>query len=377
MTPPRLHGFGKPSAWSATLVAAVALFLSGPPVLAHEIGTTRVALIQLDEHRYDLEVVTDAVALLEKLESVSGEASISTLDPAVLRQRLEGLGAVFQNRVIVAFDGRPVTPVVSWSVTPATAIGGSPRATIRLAGPVPSSVKTLRWMYGWTFSSYAFVARRGTAGTVTEWLEGGETSGPLSISEAAPAVSRLRLAGRYVVLGFTHILPKGLDHVLFVLGLFLLSGRARQVLLQITAFTVAHSITLALSMYGLATVPSSIVEPAIALSIAYIALENVFRANLTRWRYALVFAFGLLHGLGFAGALSQVGLPRREFLTALLSFNVGVELGQLTVITAAFVSVGYWFSDRAWYRQRIVLPASACIACVGIYWTLERLHYVA
>jgi hydrogenase/urease accessory protein HupE len=256
-------------------------------------------------------------------------------------------------------------------------MGGSPLATIRLSGLVPPAAQHLSWKYSWTFASYAFIARRGANATVTEWLEGGATSKPLAIADVTPPVSRLRLAGRYIVLGFTHILPKGIDHVLFVLGLFLLRGRARQVLLQITAFTVAHSITLALSMYGLASVPSSIVEPAIALSIAYIALENVFTSDLTRWRYVLVFAFGLLHGLGFAGALAEVGLPRAEFLTALLAFNAGVELGQLTVIGAAFALVGYWFSDRPWYRQRIVLPASACIACVGIYWTLERLRYIA
>ena len=176
-------------------------------------------------------------------------------------------------------------------------------------------------------------------------------------------------------LGFTHILPKGIDHVLFVLGIFLLSRRVRLILLQVSAFTLAHSITLALSMYGLVTLPASVVEPAIALSIAYIALENVFTAELRPRRYALVFAFGLLHGLGFAGALTEVGLPRAEFLTALIGFNAGVELGQLTVVAGAFFSVGYWFSDRIWYRQRVALPASACMALLGIYWTFERLGY--
>jgi hydrogenase/urease accessory protein HupE len=130
--------------------------------------------------------------------------------------------------------------------------------------------------------------------------------------------------------------PKGFDHVLFVLGIYLLSGRTRSVLWQVSAFTVAHSITLGLSMYGLVTVAPRIVEPLIAVSIAYVAIENIFLSELKSWRVALVFAFGLLHGLGFAGALQELGLPRSEFLTALLTFNAGVEAGQLAVIGSAF-----------------------------------------
>jgi hypothetical protein len=141
---------------------------------------------------------------------------------------------------------------------------------------------------------------------------------------------------------------------------------------QVSAFTIAHSITLGLSMYGLVSVSPRIVEPLIALSIAYVAVENVFVSHLRPWRVALVFGFGLLHGLGFAGALKELGLPRSEFLTALLTFNVGVEAGQLTVIGAAFGLVGWHYGQRSWYRQRIVLPASALIACVAFYWTVVR-----
>ncbi|MCA1651667.1 MAG: HupE/UreJ family protein [Acidobacteria bacterium] len=359
------------------LGAFAGLLLTGARVLAHEIGTARVSVVLLEQGRYELEVVTDAVSLLDKLETVSGGSPADMVGPAALRQRLEQLDTVFQQRVVIAFDGQQVQPAVSWSVAQPSTVGGNPVATIRLAGNVPPSAHYLSWKYSWTFTSYALIARRGASGLpTTEWLEGGQTSTPLSLNAAAPEVSRLRLAWRYVVLGFTHILPKGLDHVLFVLGIVLLSRRLRPILLQISAFTVAHSITLALSMYGLVTLPSSIVEPAIALSIAYIALENVFLADLKPWRLALVFAFGLLHGLGFAGALRDVGLPRAEFLTALIGFNAGVELGQLAVIAAAFLSVGYWCSDRIWYRRRIVLPASMCIAFLGIYWTFERLRYV-
>jgi hydrogenase/urease accessory protein HupE len=209
----------------------------------------------------------------------------------------------------------------------------------------------------------------------TEWLEGGQSSTPFALASPPPPPGRWVTVWRYLTLGFTHILPNGLDHMLFVLGIFLLSGRARSVLWQVSAFTVAHSITLGLSMYGVVTVSPRVVEPLIAVSIAYVAIENIFLSELKAWRVALVFAFGLLHGLGFAGALKDLGLPRSEFVTALVTFNVGVEAGQLAVIGAAFLIVGWHCASRAWYRSRIVVPASALIACTALYWTIVRLSF--
>jgi hypothetical protein len=126
-------------------------------------------------------------------------------------------------------------------------------------------------------------------------------------------------------------------------------------------------------MFGVLSVPSHVVEPLIAVSIAYVAIENIFVSDLRAWRLGLVFAFGLLHGMGFAGALTQLGLPRSEFVTALVTFNAGVEAGQLTVIAIASALVGWHCRQQHWYRSRIVIPASFLIACTAIYWTVERL----
>ena len=142
--------------------------------------------------------------------------------------------------------------------------------------------------------------------------------------------------------------------------------------MQVTAFTVAHSITLGLSIYGVLALPSSIVDPLIALSIAYVAVENILTPHLKPWRTLVVFGFGLLHGLGFAGVLQEVGLPRSQLLPALASFNVGVEFGQLTVIAVAFLAVGVWGRSRSWYRPCVVIPASATIAVVGLFWAVQR-----
>lgn len=351
----------------------VACLLIGSAVHAHEIGTTRVTVLLAVSGDYDIEIVTDAVALLEKLDQVSGDVTEPAVDVPTLQKRLEQLEPTFRTRTAVAFDGQRDEPVISWRVVPANTTTESPLVIARLSGTVPDSATHVTWKYGWTFTSYRFVVRHdGTVEPMTQWLDGAATSDPVPI--AAPhGASTAQLARQYVHLGFTHILPKGIDHVIFVLGLFLLNRRLRPILLQVSTFTIAHSLTLALALYGLVAVPASVVEPLIALSIAYIALENLFTSNLTPSRYVLVFAFGLLHGLGFAGALADVGMPRTNFMTALISFNIGVELGQLTVMAAAFLAVGYWFGEKTWFRRRISLPASACIMLLGIYWTAERL----
>ncbi len=174
-----------------------------------------------------------------------------------------------------------------------------------------------------------------------------------------------------VIIGFEHILPQGLDHILFVLGLFLLSEKWKPLLFQITAFTIAHSITLALAMLKIIDLPSAIVESVIALSIVYVAAENIFVREMKWWRPLIVFVFGLLHGMGFAGALSETGLSHKELVSALFAFNIGIELGQLSVVGLAFLAVG-WYRHHAWFRPRVMYPVSAAIALVALYWTIER-----
>ncbi len=176
----------------------------------------------------------------------------------------------------------------------------------------------------------------------------------------------------YLKMGFTHILPLGLDHVLFILGLFFLNPKLKTVIWQATAFTVAHCITLGLAIYGVIHPLNSVIEPIIALSILFLAIENIFYSELKWWRVLIVFGFGLIHGCGFASALTEVGLPENNYMLALGTFNIGVELGQITVILAAWLLVGKWFAEKKWYRSRIVIPVSVCIGCLALYWTIER-----
>jgi hypothetical protein len=114
------------------------------------------------------------------------------------------------------------------------------------------------------------------------------------------------------------------------------------------------------------------VEALIAASIVYVCIENIFLNKLSRWRPLIIFAFGLLHGLGFASVLGDVGLEPSSFVAGLIGFNVGVEVGQLAVIAACFLLVGFWFRNKPWYRNVITIPASILIALIAIYWVLER-----
>jgi len=189
-------------------------------------------------------------------------------------------------------------------------------------------------------------------------------------------MSKTDAAALYLVLGYQHILPLGFDHILFVLSLFLLSPKLKPVLWQATAFTIAHSVTLGMAMYNIITVPTSIVEPLITLSIMYVALENIFSPRLKTSRIGVVFIFGLVHGLGFAGALSSLGLPQNAYFLSLIMFNAGVELGQLTVILLAFFVLAKWFGKKPYYRKAIVIPVSALIALIAAIWTVQRIFFL-
>ena len=226
---------------------------------------------------------------------------------------------------------------------------------------------------GWDAAFGSIVVRQagGDANSYAALLAGGNLSDPLPRGEIA-SDSAGAVFARYIVSGFEHIIPKGLDHILFVLGLFFFSLKLRPLLLQVTAFTFAHTVTLALASLQIVTVPAEIVEPLIAASIVYVAVENVIGGRVHAARIAVVFVFGLLHGLGFASVLGDVGLQDSRFVVGLIGFNIGVEIGQLAVIALAFVLLGLPFGKKPWYRAYIAVPFSVAIAAVGAWWTIER-----
>ena len=181
---------------------------------------------------------------------------------------------------------------------------------------------------------------------------------------------------KYMIIGFQHIIPLGFDHILFITCVFFLNTDLKKVIIQASMFTLAHSITLGLAMYGIIKPLANIIEPLIAISIVFLAIENIFSDKIKPWRLVMVFLFGMVHGMGFAGALSQMGMPQYAFATALISFNVGVEIGQLTIILLLYFLVAKIFSNKIWYRRRVVIPANVVIAIVAAYWTIERIFMV-
>lgn len=206
-----------------------------------------------------------------------------------------------------------------------------------------------------------------------QWLRDDKPSERFLLTEIVADKPLYQTISAYIILGFEHIIPKGFDHILFILGLFLFGVACRPLFWQITMFTVAHTLTLGLAMQGVISLPANIVEPLIALSIVYIGIENIVTKELKSSRLLFVFLFGLLHGLGFASALADFGMPEFAFVTALISFNVGVEIGQLAVILAAYLLVGFWFGKKPWYKQYITKFASLMIAVIAFYWFIERL----
>lgn len=371
----------------ALLALFAALLLAVSPATAHKIFPATATVSFDDAGGYRIDIKTNVEALIAGVGATHEDTDASpqaneynalrALPPDALQDRFKVFSAQWLDGVRVAFDGAPVRPTLAGLEAPPTGDLALARiSVIRLTGDVPSGARTFGWTYDKAFgSSILRLMHASSDEMTTAWLKDGKPSEAIPLANMIPKTIFETFVD-YAVLGYTHILPLGIDHILFVLGLYLLSARMRPLLIQVTAFTAAHTVTLALGLYGLVTVSPSIVEPLIALSIVYVAVENILTPKLTVWRPFVVFGFGLLHGLGFAGVLQEIGLPQDDFLTGLISFNVGVELGQLSVIAIAWLATGLWFSAKPWYRARIVYPGSAAIALVGLYWTVERVFFV-
>lgn len=379
------------------LLLALSLILGVvAPASAHRLDfTDTLILVKADgTYQVDMHCDLDALALGAPPDTDNSLllAELQTLDEAALQQLHDKLKNFFERRVRILVDGERAPPHVSFPHRgTALALTGEPPAyfgaVARFEGSLPDDAEHLQVKASRALPPLLvrFAHLENEASIPLPVEPGAESdayplaSGEGSYEDATP-VGTLAQLQRYLVLGFHHILPAGVDHVLFVLGLFLLDPRLRPLILQVTAFTVAHAVTLALATTGVVTVPGSVVEPLIAASIAWVALENIWlrrrsadgKPPLPSWRLPMIFALGLLHGLGFAGALAAVGLPESSWLLALVSFNVGIEVGQVTVLLLAFAAVGWW-RERPWFGNRVVLPACLVIAAMGLFWTFERL----
>ena len=307
---------------------------------------------------------------------------LRAFQPQQLYDEFEPFRQEFINQIFLKADGLPLGLEIIDVRIPEAGYTKVPRiSVITLSAELDQNTRALQWYYPARFGDNAVRVRQVDEDNEQwhwsewQWLRKDEPSQSFSLEQIFTRRPVTEVIFSYITIGFEHIVPKGTDHILFIVGIFLLSTRLKPLLWQVTMFTVAHTLTLALSMKGIVSLPSNIVEPLIALSIAYVGIENIFAHSLHKSRLVLVFLFGLLHGLGFAGVLSEFGMPPNAFATALISFNVGVELGQLTVILFAYLAVGIWFRYKPWYHQRITIPGSLIISIIGLYWTYDRIVF--
>lgn len=322
-------------------------------------------------------------------EAPNAEAydALRVLGSDELEQKFQPFKQLFLSQIRLEADQQPVPLEVKYLKIPEPGYTKVPRISIiNLTSKLDFTTESLIWYYPARFGDNAVRVRQVDNEkekwhwSQWQWLRKDQTSQAFSLAELFTRQPVYKVVLSYISIGFDHIIPKGLDHILFIFGIFLLSTKMRPLLWQVTMFTIAHTITLGLAMNGIITLPARIVEPMIALSIAYIGIENIFsnkadNTSLHKSRLMLVFVFGLLHGLGFAGVLGDFGMPDNAFATALISFNIGVELGQIAVIGIAFFSIALWFKKAPEaYRKFIIIPGSLMISVIGLYWTLERLE---
>ncbi len=425
------------------VLAALALIVSVSAALAHEV---RPAIGDLTTENGELSLVLrlsmepvlagvdlEGVDDTNETDGADRVDELRALPPDALRSEIDAQRNMILDGIEIRADGTLLPLSVTDIDVDNVPEVDLPRETrLFLSADLPAGAQALT--VSWPAEYGTMILRQMDVDDgFTGYISGG-TSDPIPLSGGA--MTGWGAFGYYIPVGFDHIVPKGLDHILFVLGLFFLSTRLGPLLWQISAFTLAHTVTLALGALGYVNIPGNIVEPIIAASIVYVAVENIVSDKLHRWRPLVIFAFGLLHGLGFASVLGEFGLPSNQFIPALIGFNVGVEIGQLTVIAAAFllvvlaqrvdagrvdlrtgqivygilalgfVGLGFvlngpgftaimgagapvflwplaglsvacflaatFMDDVRAYRHFVAVPASVGIACVGAFWFVER-----
>jgi len=368
---------------------------------AHEIQPSIVDFTYNKAGYYQMAVRLNMEALLADIGTKHDDTSKSDnatkydrlrdLDATSLANEFDQFSETFINGISLTFDGkRQPLSILDMEIPDVGDIELARESVVNFAGLIPEKTRTMQWQWDKRFGNAVLrIATDDNPELYSSYLVDGNASDVIEIGGDCSKKNAEKGGGclnqtsawdsfvNYVSVGFQHIVPKGIDHILFVVGLFLLSTHLKPLLIQITTFTLAHSISLALGIFGIINVSASIVEPLIAASIIYVCIENIFSDHLSRWRPILVFLFGLLHGLGFASVLKEFGLSQSNFISGLLGFNIGVELGQIAVVLACFLLIGIWFGNKDWYRSRITIPASIVIALIAVYWLLERTGVIA
>ncbi|KAA0454933.1 MAG: HupE/UreJ family protein [Candidatus Thioglobus sp.] len=299
------------------------------------------------------------------------------LKPAALRQKFANFEAQFLRKLQLTINQQVQTLQLKKTFIDIVGYTKRPRKSVLTYVAQPKQLaKTLTWKYdkaaGDSAMRYQIFKKDEYNWSQWQWLRGGKSSGNIDINHPKN-MGALQRFGQFVQIGFEHVIPLGWDHILFIIGMALSTLLWRKLLLLVSSFTLAHTLTLGLAMFEVVQISAKIIEPLIAFSIAYVAIENLNIKQSMRRKIIVVFLFGLIHGLGFANMLKSLALKNEGFITTLIGFNVGVELAQITIVAGI---VAILLTARSWkldYQKWLIIPSSILIALLGIWWGIERI----
>lgn len=364
---------------TTSVIAALAMFLLTPSAVSAHMSSSTYSEVKLDPHsvRYTIEI--GALELCELMVM----RPCQRLSQERIRDEEKTLGTFIASRVTVSNNGRGC-PASGAKLTPVPLERGHNAARAELTYMCERRIQDVAITYDLFFEEdprHQSFAKIEDGKSVHQHLFRASNK-TWRLSRDVPVWQSMC---DYAVLGVEHIFT-GYDHILFLLALLLVAGMdgrtgaprgfSRGLVYTIkivTAFTVAHSITLIVAALGWISLPVRLVESAIALSIAYVAVENIISRE-PRFRWLLTFGFGLVHGLGFASVLGEIGLPRRGLVASLLSFNVGVEIGQIAIVAVLFPVLHLLASRSAggWYRRAVLIGGSCVIVAFAVFWFVQR-----
>jgi hydrogenase/urease accessory protein HupE len=293
------------------------------------------------------------------------------LDRSLIQAREDAIRKLIASRLNLEADGRPLT--AEWGEYEIMEDRQSIRFNLRYAVdrlPGSLAVDTLMFPYDPVHQTFVNVYERGEL-TSQMILDRNRTRTEYF---AGTRQGVLAVIARFVPSGIHHILI-GPDHILFLIGLLLLGGPIRKLVLVVTSFTIAHSVTLSLAALNLLNPPASIIEPAIALSVVYVGADNLLAQGGRDVRAWIALAFGFIHGFGFANVLREMGLPSRALGWSLFSFNFGVEIGQLLIVIVVASALAALRRKSEWAGRRIVFAGSLIVIAAGSFWFIERVFF--
>jgi hydrogenase/urease accessory protein HupE len=356
----------KPYRLLCVLCALCVPFLLADRVSAHPVPFSYVDL-RLQPNAIDGSVVAHIFDLAHDLDITPAER---LLDPAVASQQSAAIARLLAGRLTVTADGATLAP--QWSTAQVIADRQSLKLSVRyaLTGTAGTIGVTAR-MFPYDPQHQTFLNIYDGAALTQAILDGGRTTFEYFAGTRQGAFAVVQ---KFLPAGIHHILI-GPDHLLFLVGLLLLGGTVRQLAVIVTSFTVAHSITLSLAALNIVSPPARIIEPAIALSIVYVGADNLLIRDGRDVRAWIAFAFGFIHGFGFANVLREMDLPARALGWSLFSFNVGVEIGQLLVVAVVATALAAIRSRNEAAGRRLAFAGSIVVMVAGAFWFIQRVFF--